>query len=130
LPEISNGGFGRAGCRVQIPIATDKMQTAEKLATDDRPEEIDPQDMYCFHCVDSDGDGSSTDGWVHVDILWDEFASKLARRFGRSVYFQYCREGEATGRKVQCEDDFEELCEYLDDTQVLVFLKLNSQSIC
>ena len=81
-------------------------------------EDVDPQDMYCFRCVDTDNDGASTDIWVHVDILWDEFASKLARRFARPVYLQYNREGEHAPIKVQCEDDFEELCEYLDDSQV------------
>ena len=56
--------------------------------------------------------------WVSVDILWDEFASKLSRRFRRPVYFSYLRAGDSTPINVQCEEDFEELCVYLDDSQV------------
>ena len=89
-------------------------------------EDIDPQDMYCFHCIDRDNESSATDIWVHVDILWDEFTSKLTHRFGRPVVFQYKREGEST--KVQCEDDFEELCEYLDDSQVFHLVVSGLQS--
>ena len=38
--------------------------------------------------------------WVSVDILWDEFASKLSRRFGRPVYFSYLVLG--TARRYGC----------------------------
>jgi hypothetical protein len=96
-----------------------KMQSQPRNSHPADGDAIDSHDMYCFRCVDNDNDGAATaDMFVHVDILWDEFASKLARRFGRPVYFQYTREGDNAPTKVQCEDDFEELCEYLDDFQV------------
>ena len=65
-----------------------------------------------------DASPSTADVWAHVDVAWDEFAAKLARTFGRPVSLVYRREGEAAERKVQTEEDFEDLCEYLDDTQV------------
>ena len=101
-------------------MQTTKTFSQPTVNSADGGEAIDPKDMYCFRCIDTDNDGSTADVWVHVDILWDEFASKLARRFGRPVFFQYSREGDTAPTKVQCEDDFEELCEYLDDSQVLI----------
>lgn len=65
-----------------------------------------------------DASPSTADVWAHVDVAWDEFAAKLARTFGRPVSLVYRREGETAERKVQTEEDFEDLCEYLDDTQV------------
>ena len=35
-----------------------------------------------------------TDVWVHVDIVWDEFAARLERRFSRAVFIVYRREGD------------------------------------
>ena len=75
------------------------------------------EDMYCFRCRDKEND-LVTDVWVHVDVMWEEFAAKLARTFGRTVSLVYRREGEGPERKVQAEEEFEDLCEYLDDTQV------------
>eukprot|EP00284_Hemiselmis_tepida_P019223 CAMPEP_0174923724 /NCGR_PEP_ID=MMETSP1355-20121228/6780_1 /TAXON_ID=464990 /ORGANISM="Hemiselmis tepida, Strain CCMP443" /LENGTH=130 /DNA_ID=CAMNT_0016169445 /DNA_START=214 /DNA_END=603 /DNA_ORIENTATION=- len=75
------------------------------------------EDMYCFRCKDREGD-LQTDVWVHVDIAWEEFAAKLARTFGRAVTLVYRREGESQEVKVQAEMEFEDLCEYLDNTQI------------
>ncbi|KAJ1472030.1 hypothetical protein T484DRAFT_3468315 [Baffinella frigidus] len=72
-------------------------------------------DMYCFRC--SDGD-EVTDVWVHVDILWDEFSARLDRRFSRAVFIVYRREADSQEWRVQTEEDFEDMCEYLDDTQI------------
>ncbi len=79
-----------------------------------------PQDMYAFHCTDAEN-GSVTEIYVHVDILWNEFESKLNHRFGRHVCLLYRRD--ETLRYVQNEDDFEDLCSYLDDFQVKLFEK-------
>lgn len=81
------------------------------------PQQADGEDMYCFRCRDKERD-IVTDVWVHVDILWEDFAAKLSRTFSRPVFLVYKREGEAEEMRVQGEDDFEDLCEYLDDDQV------------
>jgi hypothetical protein len=73
-------------------------------------------DMYCFRC--NDRETGVSDVFVHIDILWDDFAAKLERRFQRPVYVVYRREGEDMDRAVQSEADFEDMCEYLDDTQL------------
>ncbi len=74
------------------------------------------EDMYCFRC--SDRETGVSDVFVHVDILWEDFSDKLARRFQRPVFVAYRREGEEQERDVLNEGDFEDLCEYLDDTQL------------
>ncbi len=79
-----------------------------------------PDDMYCFRCTDREN-SLETDLWVDVDIPWEEFSLRLARTFGRSVNIVYYRSGETQERRVQTEDDFEDLCDYLDDTQVRNF---------
>ena len=76
-----------------------------------------PEDMYCFRCSDRET-GVSSDVFVHVDILWDDFSAKLGRRFQRPVFMVYRRDGEDQDRAVQSEANFEDLCEYLDDTQL------------
>ena len=80
------------------------------------PEDEGAEDMYCFRC--SDRETGVSDVFVHIDILWEDFAAKLSRRFQRPVFVVYRREGEEQERDVLNEADFEDLCEYLDDTQL------------
>ena len=74
------------------------------------------EQMYCFRC--NDRNAGVSDVFVHVDIMWEDFAAQLARRFQRPVYILYRRDGDEHDRAVQSEGDFEDLCEYLDDTQL------------
>jgi hypothetical protein len=79
-------------------------------------------DMYCFRCRDREKE-LVTELWAHVDIPWAEFSAKLLRTFGRAVEIVYHREGESQERRVQTGEDFDDMCEYVDDAQAsgLVF---------
>ena len=80
------------------------------------PDDEGTEDVYCFRCHDRET--GQSDVFVHVDILWEDFSAKLARRFQRPVYVVYRRESEDVDRNVVNEEDFEDMCEYLDDTQL------------
>jgi len=68
------------------------------------PEDEGAEDMYCFRC--SDRETGVSDVFVHIDILWEDFAAKLSRRFQRPVFVVYRREGEEQERDVLNEADF------------------------
>ena len=74
------------------------------------------EQMYCFRC--NDRNTGVSDVFVHVDIMWEDFAAQLARRFQRPVYILYRRDGDEHDRAVKGKDDFEDLCAYFDDKQL------------
>ena len=104
----------------RVPVAPEESgpRRAQRRVGMHSADEAGADDMYCFRC--HDGETGVSDVFVNVDILWEDFAGKLERRFQRPVYLVYGREGEGedSGRAVQDEADFEDMCEYLDDTQL------------